>query len=299
MTSRSLRAFAGVALVSMLSTLVATAPAPTSAAPARERLQAAPCTKSAKPFGVGKTTVTLPVAGGRSLTTTIYYPTPSGAEGEDVPPACGHFPLVLAAHGSEGTGATAADLHAYLVRYGYVVAGPTFPAGFDLTRDARDASEVITGVLAGDRSGALPFSGHLRRFRIGFIGTSLGGMIGITTYRKCCLDPRIDAVIAKLATKYGTGYRWGQGPPLLMINGTADTVVAYDGALATYRRARPDKGLISLAGIGHDLLLRGDPILQESSLGFFGHYLKGSDTGLGRLRRAVDNSSVATLRNNW
>jgi len=44
------------------------------------------------------------------------------------------------------------------------------------------------------------------------------------------------------------------GPcPALMINGDADQTIPYDAALQMYRDAHRLKGMISLAGIGHDL----------------------------------------------
>ena len=84
-----------------------------------------------------------------------------------------------------------------------------------------------------------------------------------------------------------------------MINGTADDVVDYSDALRTYRHAKRPKGLISLAGIGHDLLTGSDPILTESTLGFFARYLRGNRGGLRRVRRAAADSPIATLRRNW
>jgi dienelactone hydrolase len=282
------------ALLVLVVAVAACAP-PTSA----EEAARIRCGRSTKPFGIGKTTASIPVGSGRSLATTILYPSVKGTSGTDARPACGRFPLVLVAHGSQGTGASAADLHAYLVRSGYVLAAPTFTGGFDLTRLAGDASRVISGVLARDHAGTLPFSGHLRRSRIGLTGTSMGGMIGLTMYRRCCLDRRVDAVIAKLATGFGAGYRWRAGPPLLMLNGTADTTVPYADAVRTYGRAKRPKGLITLQGIGHDLAVGGDTILQESSFGFFARYLKGQSGGLRRLQRAVRRSPIATLRHVW
>jgi dienelactone hydrolase len=260
---------------------------------------AIPCAPSARPFGVGRTTLSVSVGAGRTLSTTYAYPAVHGESGTGATPACGSFPIVVVAHGSAGTGASAVDLHTYLVRGGYTLVAPTFPSGFDLTRDARDASRVLTAILRRDARDTLPNAGHLRRGKVGFIGTSLGGMIGLTLYRDCCLDRRFDAIIPKLATGIGTRYRWKAGPPLLMINGTADTVVSYDDALATYQRAKHLKGLVTLHGIGHDLLVGTDPILQESSLGFFARFLEGKASGLRRIVWAARDSDIATLRRSW
>lgn len=149
------------------------------------------------------------------------------------------------------------------------------------------------------RHGDVPFAGRVRRGKVGFIGTSMGAMIGFSLFKRCCDDPRIHAVIGKLGTAITSGQAWGAGPPLLMINGTADTIVPYSDALRTYRHAKRPKGLIALAGIDHSLLTGNDPILTESTLGFFARYLRGHRGGLRRVQRAAADSPIATLRRHW
>jgi fermentation-respiration switch protein FrsA (DUF1100 family) len=250
--------------------------------------------RTSKPYDVGTTTVQIP-SRGRTLETTVAYPASSSGTGATA--ACGRFPLVVVAHGSQGTGASAAALHTYLVRSGYLLASPTFPS--DITGAARDVGAVISRMRALSRHGGVPFAGRVRRGKVGFIGTSMGAMVGLSLFRSCCTDRRVHAVVAKLGTAIGSGYRWRSGPPLLMINGTADTTVPYDGAVATYRHAKRPKGLVSLAGIGHDLLTGSDPILTEASLGFYARYLRGKRGGLQRVARAAARSPIATLRSAW
>ena len=84
-----------------------------------------------------------------------------------------------------------------------------------------------------------------------------------------------------------------------MINGDADQTIPYDAALRTYRDAHRPKGLITLAGIGHDVNVGNDPILRDAPLGFFAHFLKGRRHGLDKLSAAVDASSVASLQSRW
>ena len=254
------------------------------------------CARTSKPYSVGTTTIGVS-SRGRTLTTTVSYPAASAGSGTRA--ACGRFPLVVVAHGSQGTGASAAGLHAYLARNGYILASPTFPASTDMTGAARDVSAIISRVRGLSRHGDLPFSGRVRGSKVGFIGTSMGAMIGLSLFRRCCREPRVNAVIAKLGSAFGTGYRWAAGPPLLMINGTADDVVPYQDALNTYRRAKRPKGLVTLAGIGHDLLTGSDPILTEATLGFFARYLRHARGGLRRVTRAAARSPIATLRSIW
>ncbi|HEY6566623.1 MAG TPA: hypothetical protein VI341_03810 [Actinomycetota bacterium] len=228
---------------------------------------------------------------------TVNYPAASSGSGARA--ACGKFPLVIATHGSQGDGPSAAALHTYLVRAGYVLAAPSFPGGLEINSHAKDVRSVISKMLSVNRRGGEPFAHRINSKRIGVIGTSMGGMIGIALAGKCCLDRRIDAVVAKAGTSYGSGSFSRKGPALLMINGNDDGTISYSSARETYRRAKHPKGFITLNGIGHDLNVRNDPILSEASLGFFTRYLRGSGAGLRRVVRAVADSSIASLQKDW
>jgi fermentation-respiration switch protein FrsA (DUF1100 family) len=179
------------------------------------------------------------------------------------------------------------------------VPAPTFPAGFDFDELAGDVAFVVDEVLNEEADDSSILHGALIRKRIGFIGTSLGGMIGLSLFRACCRDPRIDAVVSKIGTAPRGEYRWRNGPALLMINGTADEVIPYSSARQTFRDARRPKALITLEGVRHDLNVGSDPILTESSLGFFARYLRGNPAGIRRVGRAVRDSTIATMRARW
>ena len=248
-------------------------------------------------YGIGTMTLNLvDTARSRSLPTTINYPAASGTSGTNAPPAAGPFPLVVAGHGSQGNGAGAANLHRFLTEAGYVVAAPTFPSGMDFPNMARDVSYVVTAML-NQSSGTL--AGLVNGDRIGYIGTSMGGMTGLTLSQTCCHDPRIDAVVSKIGKAPAGTYDWPGGAPLLMINGDADTTIRYSDALDTYRRAAPPKGLITLAGVGHDLNVGSTRILSDAPLAFFAYHLLGESDGLARVQAAVDASSIASLQSEW
>ncbi|HEX6844496.1 MAG TPA: hypothetical protein VF235_05210, partial [Actinomycetota bacterium] len=250
-------------------------------------------------YGVGATTLNLvDTARGRSLPTTINYPSTPGTSGTNAPPACGTFPLVIVGHGGSGTGASAAQIHRFLVQNGYIIAGPTFPAGFDYTLLTGDVRFVITEVLAYASSGSGPLAGHLNPERIGYIGTSKGGFIGLALYQAGLGDPRIDAILPKIAVAPDGTYDWPSGPPLLMINGTADTSAPYDEALQNYTDASPPKGLITLEGVDHTLTV-GSGVLIEGPLGFFGYFLKQQPDRLQRIADGVATEPVASLQADW
>jgi pimeloyl-ACP methyl ester carboxylesterase len=141
-------------------------------------------------------------------------------------------------------------------------------------------------------------AGHLDAEHIGFIGTSKGGFIGLALYQAGMIDPRIDAILPKIATAPDGTYDWAAGPPLLMINGTADTSAPYEDAVQNYADASPPKGLVTLEGVDHTLTV-GSGVLIEGPLGFFGYFLKGQANGLDRIAAGVATEPVASLQADW
>ena len=257
------------------------------------------CTPTTPPYGLGTLTLDLvDAARGRSFVTTVNYPSARGTSGENAPVACGPFPMVVVGHGGSGTGASAVQLHRFLGQAGYVVVGPTFPAGFEYDELTRDVSFVITEMLARSAGSQRPLGGLIND-RIGFIGTSKGGMIGLALYQASFIDPRIDAVVSKIGVAPGGTYDWPGGPALLMINGTADTTAPYSQAAQNYADAAPPKGLITLQGVDHTLNVGNNPILQEAPLGFFGYFLKDQPDGLTRIQNAVNGLAIASLQASW
>ena len=288
----SLRA-ALVVLALIAATLVAPTPSVASDSPRRA------CERAAAPFDVGTATITVRSRGNRLRTTVAYPATGSGA---GATPVCRRSPLVVAGHGSEGDGASAAQLHHYLVQRGYVVAAPTFPVGggYDFDGFAEDVSRTITKVLRRSRADAGILSGLVRtRGKVGYIGTSMGAIVGLTLTDRGHRDARIGAIVPKAGAAFGRSLRTRGAPPVLMINGDADTTIPYDRARATYADLHRPKGLITLAGVGHDLNTGGDPILVTASSLFLDHYLRGRRTALRRIVRAVDASDIASLRKRW
>ncbi|WP_228943305.1 alpha/beta hydrolase family protein [Nocardioides sp. Leaf374] len=283
------------ALTATLLPLAALAPQPAPAAAAEPRRSG--CVEASGPFHVGTTTVTVR-SRGRDLPATVAYPATS--DGVGATPVCRVSPLVLAGHGSGGDGASAAALHGYLVEAGYVVAAPTFPGGFDIAGYAKDVRRTLTTVRAvSDRSGGL-LSGRVRQGGpVGYIGTSMGAIVGLALVDSEQRDGRIRAVVAKAGTSFDPTFRPVGGPPLLMLNGDADTVIPYAGARETYQQARRTKGLITLSGVGHDLDTGGDPVLRTTSTAFLDRFLRSRDHALGRLQRIVSDSEVASLRKRW
>ena len=234
---------------------------------------------------------------GATLETTVDYPATSA--GERATPVCRKSPLVVAGHGSLGDGASAARLHGYLVERGYVVAAPTLASStFDIDGFAQDISSTITAVVGSSRSAKGELAGLVKTKKVGYIGTSMGAIIGLVLADRDHRDRRIDAIVAKAGRAFGS--LDGKGaPPVLMINGDADTTVRYDDAESAYADLSKPKGLIRLIGVGHDLNTRGDPILATSSTWFLNRHLRGHKKALTRIEQATAASELAQLRRRW
>ena len=275
-----------------------TAPSPVVAASAPPDRAGRACASASAPYEVGTSTITVRSRGNRLRTTVAYPATSSGA---GATPVCRRSPLVVAGHGSQGDGASAAQLHYYLVQRGYVVAAPTFPSGsFDIDGFADDVSRTITKVLRASRSDTGALSGLVRqRGDVGYIGTSMGAIIGLALCDRGHRDARIGAVVAKAGAAMGHPLDAGGAPPVLMLNGDADATIPYDEARATYAALKRPKGLITLAGVGHDLNTGGDPILVTASSRFLNHYLRHRKNALDGIVRAADSSDIASLRKRW
>ncbi len=232
---------------------------------------------------------------GRSLQTTIFYPATSS--GVNAPAACGPFPMVMTGHGGSGTGRSGANLFRFLVNDGYVIVGPTFPAGFQWDLLAGDVSFVIDEVMAmrADDGPIAQFDGE----NIGFIGTSKGGAIGYATFLECCGDARIDAVIPRAGVPIQGTIDYDNGPAILILNGDADEFAPWDWAQSFYNSAQTPKGIIRFAGVGHDLNIGSHGILQDAPRGFFDFVLKGDPSGRDVVIQSVNTLGLATIQYDW
>lgn len=286
----ALAGLAGPVGVSATASAVPAAPVP---------LPARACAQADPPYAVGTTTVTVR-SRGNELTTTVAYP--AASDGVDAEPVCRASRLVVAGHGAQGDGAAAARLHQFLVQAGYVVAAPTFPSsagGFDFDGYTTDVSRTITKVRRLGAADAGLLSGRVKKRKVGYIGTSMGAIIGLHLVDEDGRDERIRAVVAKAGRFYGGTLEGDGGPAVLMVNGDADTVISYDEAKKAYRDAKRPKGFITLDGVGHDLNTGGDQILSEAPLGFFARFLKGRKNGLKQVEQAAADSKIASLVHRW
>jgi hypothetical protein len=184
----------------------------------------------------------LPERPDRTLDVEVLYPAagepaPEGsAEGstEGAEPAAGTFPLVVFAHGFDGEGSFFRGFGESWARHGYVVALPTFPLSrhgvddaSDLVNQPGDISFVVDELGSLDRDD--PLAGHVDAETLAVGGHSLGSatVFGVG-YNSCCVDDRIDAVVAVSggpAPFPGGTYDGAPPTPMLLVQGGADETV--------------------------------------------------------------------------
>ena len=233
----------------------------------------------------------------RTLVTVIRYPAAGPVSGVDVPGAApdraaGPFPLVIFGHGFAVTpGPYAALLQAW-ARAGYVVAAPIFPLGnanapggpneSDIVNQPRDMSFVISRMLGLSAGHSGLFAGLLNSHEIAVSGQSDGGETALAVaYDRLFVDRRVRAaVILSGAEIPGVGgYVFHPGmPPLLAVQGTADTLNPPGLTAAFFAIASRPKFLLTLPGAPHlapyTWLEPQLTVVEDVTIGFLDHYLK-------------------------
>ena len=250
----------------------------------------------------GTRTITLPDGSTvhRPLITYVRYPV-AGAPGErdlrDARPAPGPFPLIVFGHGYAVTPAIYTRLLRSWARAGFIVAAPVFPLGNanapggpnepDLVNQPADMSSVITGVLG---AAAGPLGGLVDPGRIAVSGQSDGGDTALAVaYDPRYRDARVRAavVLSGAEIPYVSTIRFpAHGPPLLAVQGTADTINPPELTETFFAAAPGPKFLLWLDGAEHlPPYTSQQPqlgIVERVSIAFLELYLehRGSVTGL-------------------
>lgn len=254
----------------------------------------------------------------RPLVTVIRYPAVGPASGEDLPGApparaSGPFPLVVFGHGFAVTPATYFRLLRSWASAGYVVAAPIFPLEnahapggpneADLINQPRDMSVVISRLLAASRDPRSRFAGLIDPRRIAVAGQSDGGETALAVaYNRRFLDRRVRAAVilsgAKLAGTSGYTFP-APSPPLLAVQGTADTINQPRFTRAFYDEAPRPKYLLQLLGASHlppyTVQQPQLAIVQQVTIAFLRRYLNGLRSAYRTIVAAGHVPGVSTI----
>ena len=216
----------------------------------------------------------------RTLVTVVRYPATGGP-----------YPLIVFAHGYALTPAPYAGLLRTWTRAGYVVAAPVFPLEnanapggpdeSDLINQPQDMSFVIGKLLNlnGRATGVL--GGKIDPSLVAVAGHSDGAETALAVaYDHRFRNRRIRAAIVLSGSALpGMGGFPPKGPPLLAVQGTADSTNAPASTAAYFGLARSPKFLLWLLGAAHlPPYTDQQPqlgIVERATIAFLDHYLKG------------------------
>ncbi|MFL5864902.1 MAG: alpha/beta hydrolase family protein [Solirubrobacteraceae bacterium] len=278
------------------------------------------------PYGVGETqltfvdrsrTVAFPgqPPHQRRVVTIVRYPIAGSSSRMDVrnaPPdrTGGPFPLIVFGHGFAVTPAAYYRLLRAFAQAGYVVAAPVFPREqahalggpdeSDLINQPRDISVVISGMLRTTADRHARLSGMIDPGEIAVTGQSDGGETALAVaYDRFYRDTRVRAAaIFSGAQIPGAGVLL-PGPPLLAVQGTADTLNRPINTDLFFAAAHRPKYLVHLFGARHlPPYTHEEPqlsIVERVTIAFLDRYLKRARNGLSRIHRAAERPGVAGL----
>ena len=250
--------------------------------------------------------------GQRALVTVIWYPLARTSAGSQ--PASGPLPLLVFAPGFMQCGDPYSHLIQAWASAGYVVAVVNFPrtdcrvgsAAYeaDLVNQPADVSWVLGRLLALNAAPGDFFSGRLNPRLVAAAGQSDGGdTVAALAASTCCTDRRLKAVAVLSGAEWppmpGT-YFAGGVPPMLFVQGSADTINPPWDSLRLYRAdtAGP-RYYLDLLGASHMVPYSGDNpverLVARVTLAFFDRYVLGDAGALTTMTRAADSSGTAAL----
>ncbi len=254
--------------------------------------------------------------GSRTLPVLVRYP--AGLAGRSAVPAPaapgggGRYPLIVFAPGYlQCTRVYAHLLHAW-ASAGYVVAAVTFPvtnclvrgSESDLENQPSDISRVITRLLAMSSSRSGRLAGLIKPGEIGVAGHSDGGDTTIAVAANtCCRDRRIRAAVVLAGqawAPFGSRYFPPGSPPVLFVQGSADTVNLPATSAAMYRQdtAGPRFYLRVLGGTHwspYEGSSYAERLVARVTTAFWTRYLTGAAAARAQLTRRSDIPGVAHL----
>lgn len=264
------------------------------------------------PFHVTRTTLALvepasastaPEDGPRQLPTVVRFPDVAASD------HAGPFPVIVFSQGfAESADAYGGLLDAWAAA-GFVVAAPTYPRTdpdapggpdeSDIVNHPADLRYVIDTLTSAATSRSSRLHGLINRREVAVVGQSDGGDVSLAVAdNSCCRDAAVRAAVILSGAELGSfgGRYFGAGAmPLLVVQGTADTINAPACSALIYDQAREPKFYLDLIGAQHlPPYLDPGPVRHEIAgvvTAFLAAFLEHRGSGLRRLeaRSALGN----------
>jgi dienelactone hydrolase len=205
----------------------------------------------------------------------------------------GPFPLVVFGHGFAVSPTPYSGLLSAWTKAAYVVLAPVFPLENalapegpnenDLPNQPADMSLVISGLSRPSSAAQARISALIDFRRIAVSGQSDGGDTALAAaYDPAVRDRRITAAVILSGAEDPFAPRFSMpphGPPLLAIQGTADTINPPYQTYDFFHQASRPKFLLKLLGAGHQppYTEPGTELstVEHMTLAFLNRYLKG------------------------
>jgi len=250
--------------------------------------------------------------GQRALVTVIWYPLARRSAGS--PAVHGPFPLLVFAPGFMQCGLEYEDLLRAWAGAGYVVAVVNFPrtdcsvgaAAYepDLVNQPADMSYALSRLLALSAAPHDVLSGLLNQREVAAVGQSDGGdTVAALAADTCCTDHRLKAVAVLSGQEWPTmpgRYFGNPAPPMLFVQGTADTINLPWTSLQLYRADQATaRYYLDLFGANHMIPYMGtnpvERLVARVTLAFFDRYVLGQVGALATMTREGNVSGTAAL----
>jgi dienelactone hydrolase len=203
----------------------------------------------------------------------------------------GRVPLIVFGHGFAVTPEPYARLLDTWAKAGYVVAAPIFPLGNanapggpnekDLVNQPGDISLAISSLQDGSAPRATRIGALIDFRHIAVAGQSDGGDTALAVAYGPERDRRIGAavILSGQEDPFAAPFSTAGGPPLLAVQGTADTINLPDTTYSYFRSASRPKYLLKLLGAGHlppySAPGRELATVERVTLAFLDRYLRG------------------------
>ena len=225
-----------------------------------------------------------------------------------------HLGLVIFAPGFDEFYSAYSPIIDAMVNAGFVVVAINFPrtnpeadGGLDELDEFNqpgDVSAAISWALSANAQSSSPLYQLIDPAEVAIAGQSDGGnTVLAVAYNSCCMDSRVKAAIIYSGTELpgfgGTFFPAGASTPMLVVQGSADTINPPGESTQIYTAAPSPKYLLWLLGATHlnpyTQLDQYESITAAVTADFLKGYLNGDTSALSAMAAAGSVAGIATF----